>query len=66
VYQNSELGHPELGHRKYVSYGSAYAQLEVEVPPRTLPDIGGDINWRYQLIGVYAGEPLATHIPVTS
>lgn len=57
IYENMELGHPNLGHRKYVSYGSSAAQLEPEhlvdkLPPQRLPDIGGIINWRYQLIGV--------------
>jgi hypothetical protein len=25
-------------------------------PPKTLPDIGGEINWRYQLWDTYTGE----------
>lgn len=53
VYENHDLGHPELGHRKFLSYGSADAQLETDEPPERLPDIGGAINWRYQLVGVY-------------
>lgn len=49
VYTNQDLSHPDAGHKKYVSYGSAAAQLESEVPPKRLPDIGGSIGWRYQL-----------------
>lgn len=96
VYRNADLGHPQVGMPKIVSYGSPYAQLEVDtvhidpeqdperfrrtvgawrgrgyktepvprdgaehpldvvcpvcsVPPVRLPDIGGAINWRFQL-----------------
>jgi hypothetical protein len=93
VYRNQDLGHPQVGMPKIVSYGSPYAQLEVDtvhidpelgtaarterawlgrgykvtkrpeddghpygtvcpvcsVPPVRLPDIGGAINWRFQL-----------------
>lgn len=72
VYENSDLGHPELGQWKVVSYGGADAQLETrvgnyegdnstdlggsrtfvhgeDVLPKTLPNIGGQINWRYTL-----------------
>lgn len=56
VYRNSEIGHPQAGHLKFVSYGSPAAQLEVltheELPDR-LPDIGDEINWRYTLTGWY-------------
>ncbi len=53
VYRNAELGHPNLGHVQIVSFGSKDAQLETDFPPTTLPDIGGSINWRYQLEGAY-------------
>jgi hypothetical protein len=53
IYQNSDLGYPEVGDIKLASYGSPRALLEVDVPPTTLPDIGGHINFRYQLIGTY-------------
>lgn len=54
VYENQELGHPELGHRVAVSYGSPAAQIEGDLPT-TLPDglmkdITGGINWRYGLV----------------
>jgi len=58
VYENHELGHPELGHRQYASYGSSAAQLETQTPPARLPDIGQRINWRYLLVGTYRGEAL--------
>lgn len=58
VYENVELGHPDLGHRQYVSYGSAEAQIPDAFPPARMPDIGGSINWRYQLAGTYRGEEL--------
>lgn len=58
VYQNVELGHPDAGHCKFVSYGSPAAQLESETPPDRLPDIGNVINWRYWLTGTYRGDPL--------
>ena len=41
VYENQDLGHPERGHRKFASFGSPEAQLEVDYPPEQLPDIGG-------------------------
>ena len=50
-YENHDLGHRDLGHRQFVSFGSKYAQLEEDTPPKRLPDIGSAINWRYQLIG---------------
>ena len=58
VYRNEDLGHPEVGTIQFVSYGSEAAQLEVDEPPQTLPDIGGRINWRYRLVAAYRGEPL--------
>lgn len=53
VYRNEDIGHPDLGRMKFVSFGSEAAQLEVSEPPSTLPDIGEEINWRYQLFGTY-------------
>jgi hypothetical protein len=57
VYQNRDLGDPERGALKVVSYGSPAAQLETGSPPARLPDIGRDINWRYSLIGTYRPSP---------
>lgn len=53
VYENADLGHPSLGHKQFVSYGSSAAQLETDVPPQRLPDIGQLVFWRYQLIATY-------------
>lgn len=44
VYQNVDLGNQEIGHRQFVSFGSE--------------DVGGAINWRYILEGIYRGEAL--------
>ena len=48
VYENVDLGHPELGHLQFVSFGSPEAMLPGE-PPSLMPDIGTAINWRYTL-----------------
>jgi hypothetical protein len=58
VYENADLGHPELGHRQFLSFGSTQAQIETNEPPQRLPDIGNRINWRYQLVGIYKGAAL--------
>lgn len=50
VYENHDLGHPEVGEPQITSFGSPAAQLETDDPPQRLPDIGGNINWRYQLV----------------
>lgn len=59
VYEGHAFDRSDFGERRYVSFGSTAAQLEVEQPPQTLPDIGNQINWAFQLIGTYRGEPLA-------
>lgn len=56
VYENHDLGHPELGHRQYVSFGSTEAALSMADPPQGLPDWPGAINWRYALIGTCRAE----------
>jgi hypothetical protein len=58
VYRNMDLGHPDVGHVQVVSFGSPDAQIEAAVPPRVLPDIGGQINYRYYLQGTYRGDSL--------
>jgi hypothetical protein len=58
VYQNRVLGHPELGHRLYLSYGSPSSQLGTCEPPEKMPDIGGRIGWRYRLQGVVTHGPV--------
>lgn len=72
VYENADLGHPEIGQWQVASYGSEASQLETrsttyfestaeqlnlfrdgdDFLPKTLPDIGGRINWRYTLKAV--------------
>jgi hypothetical protein len=49
VYRNSDLGHPQVGAVKMCSYGTPEAQIEGDHPPDRLPDIGGEINWRFVL-----------------
>lgn len=56
VYQNQDMGHPDVGHIMLASFGSDLALLETDTPPTTLPDTPQGINWRYQLIGTYRGE----------
>lgn len=59
VYENRDLGHPHIGDHIYVSYGGVNAQIErsqFPEPPQSLPDIGGIIGWRYQLVGVVSGD----------
>lgn len=58
VYENHDLGHPNVGHRKFLSFGSPAATLGSLDPPLRLPDTRTEINWRYQLVGVYRGEEL--------
>lgn len=58
VYVDHDLSHPQMGTTKMYSYGSPAAQLETDDPPVRLPDIGGAINWRYQLEGTYRGDVL--------
>lgn len=55
VYENHDLGHPELGHRRFFSFGAPDAQF-LEEPPSRLPDFPTEINWRYVLVGTYRGE----------
>ncbi len=52
VYENKALDSASLGHRKFESFGSPDAQIEVAEPPTRMPDLGGSINWAYQLEAV--------------
>lgn len=61
VYVNQDLGHPELGDWRPVSFGSVHALLEVPTAdelPQRLPDTPKLINWRYQLEAVYRGDQI--------
>lgn len=55
VYVNKDLGHPELGMPRLVSYGSKQSLLETDEPAERLADMPGQINWRYQLEATYRG-----------
>lgn len=57
VYQNHAMNHSKCGHTKVVSFGSPKAQIETDEPPERLPDIGGEINWMYRLIGTCKEQP---------
>ena len=77
VYANNDLGHPDIGQWQVVSYGGADAQLETrhaptgsacfqhrkDVIPKTLPDIGGSINYRY-LLEAIVPAPRALNDPI--
>lgn len=58
VYECVAMDSSELGMKRFISYGSPQAQLEVDTPPERMPDIGGLIGWKYQLVGTYKGEAL--------
>jgi hypothetical protein len=56
LYQNQELGHPEMGHLQIISFGTPEAGLPMDEPPQTMPDFPDRINWRYQLVGFVPKE----------
>lgn len=56
IYRNHDLSSTGAGQPQIVSYGSPAAQLETDIPPAQLPDIGGSVNWRYQLDAVCHNE----------
>lgn len=64
IYRNEDFGSPNMGQRKFTSFGSEDALLEPQhldeggQPPTRLPDTTTDINWRYILVGTYRGEAL--------
>jgi hypothetical protein len=60
VYRNQAMDSIVGGERQFVSYGSHVCQLEMSEDklPTRLPDMGGAINWAYQLEGVYHGRYL--------
>lgn len=50
VYQNVDLAHSEVGHRKFVSFGGPDAQIPGE-PPEAFPvSVSG--HWAYRLEAV--------------
>jgi hypothetical protein len=48
AYQNHDLGHPQLGHLKFLKCGP---DCTCKHPPQYMPDTETEINWRYILVG---------------
>lgn len=48
AYRNSELGHRDLGHLKFLRVGEGCTFTEA---PEHLPDTPTEINWRYMHVG---------------
>lgn len=48
AYQNHDLGHRDLGHLRFLAVGP---DNSCPVAPERLPDMAGQINWRYVLVG---------------
>lgn len=67
VYENHDLGHPQLGEPRIVSWGSEAAAFDAATEPGQLPEIlpdwPGQINWRYALVAACRREPAET-VPV--
>jgi len=53
VYQNQDLGHPNQGHLEFLRVGP---ENTLKTAPKTLPDTPGQINWRYQHVGIIDSE----------
>lgn len=49
AYCNMDLGHPDLGHLKFIKWGEDCTLAEAPKPK--LPDFPNTINWRYQYVG---------------
>lgn len=59
VYVNHDLGHPQAGEPRLVSYGSPQALLAfLDEPPVQLPDTAKDVNWRFRLEAVCLSGPV--------
>ena len=67
VYVNQDFGSFHAGHRQFVSYGGPSAQIiltgDEKGPPTRMPDIGGSINWAYQLEWVVPNPTMARKAP---
>lgn len=50
AYQNVDLGHPQLGHLKFLQFGGPENTFKEPPAPR-LPDTPTEINWRYYHVG---------------
>jgi hypothetical protein len=51
AFENADLGSRELGHMRFLAVGPSNTIKREQVSNR-LPDFPGEINWRYQLVGV--------------
>jgi hypothetical protein len=60
AYENVELGHPELGHMKFLKVGET---CTFKTPPNPLPGTTREINWRYHYIGMVNLETGEVHAP---
>lgn len=49
AYCNMDMGHPNLGHLKFIKWGEGCTLSEAPKP--RLPDFPNAINWRYQYVG---------------
>jgi hypothetical protein len=58
VYENVDLGHPNLGDKVILPFGpdNTITGYPPDCCPVELPD--GRMSWRYWLHGVYVGGPL--------
>ena len=59
VYENRDLGHPEVGHRQYLTISTFAREPWNGTPPEILPDTADRINWRYCLVGIYTGPAIS-------
>lgn len=48
AYENHDLGHPNLGHLRFLKYGP---DCTLKEPPEKYPDTSLGIGWRYVYIG---------------
>ena len=58
VWQNVDLGHPELGHTVCCKVGEFCTYKTDDDVPKRMPDGAGGVSiaWRYQLQGVFGAE----------
>ena len=48
AYENHDLGHPDLGHLRFLKCGP---ECTLKEPPARYPDTADFIGWRYVYIG---------------
>lgn len=60
AYENSDIGHPDLGRRVFVSFGSEQAQIQAEPwdfpPSLPIDHPSWGFGWRYYLRAWYRGS----------